>query len=391
VDTPGIGALVGEDGNAHQVHTDAYFNLRERHKNETIGLSNNADAIIYLFDTVPTELDAKFLGHLYNGGKGLTALNGVGVLSKIDKDFSQVNNLVKYKKQFEHQLFTIVPTSSELAKYLPDLQTALDIKKALHYGFDSDSAFNTAILSQVAFLHPQLPNCRLTVEEREKILLRLRDDKFQWSIFRRIAERIYHSSDLESELKQLNDLTGISLLKDFIYSHFFNRAKLLRCHKTLVVFKTILSNIIYSNYFLNCEENASLKNDSIKACEILPKRIRNIVTDLIERNIPSVDQVINMKKKIASIRDDVDSLYSQLSYINDAYVTYQKILDESSQFTNDDISELETILSGRTHKVDCAQRLKYWNAVYNCSIPNSTRQNAASIAKKYYQEILKDI
>jgi hypothetical protein len=98
-----------------------------------------------------------------------------------------------------------------------------------------------------------------------------------------------------------------------------------------------------------------------------------------------------MKKKIASIRDDVDSLYSQLSYINDAYVTYQKILDESSQFTNDDISELETILSGRTHKVDCAQRLKYWNAVYNCSIPNSTRQNAASIAKKYYQEILKDI
>ena len=31
VDTPGIGAEVGEDGDSHQIQTDAYFKLRERH------------------------------------------------------------------------------------------------------------------------------------------------------------------------------------------------------------------------------------------------------------------------------------------------------------------------------------------------------------------------
>lgn len=71
VDTPGIGAEVGEDGDSHQIQTDAYFNLRERHQQDTINLSNTADAIIYLFNTVPTETDKNFLASLYNN----TALN----------------------------------------------------------------------------------------------------------------------------------------------------------------------------------------------------------------------------------------------------------------------------------------------------------------------------
>ncbi|MCD7939656.1 MAG: dynamin family protein [Bacteroides intestinalis] len=86
VDTPGIGADVGDDGDSHQIQTDSYFKLRKRHQQDTINLSNNADAIIYIFNTVPTETDKEFLASLYDGGQGITALNGIGVLSKIDKE-----------------------------------------------------------------------------------------------------------------------------------------------------------------------------------------------------------------------------------------------------------------------------------------------------------------
>lgn len=125
VDTPGIGAQVGEDGDSHQVQTDAYFKLRERHKNETTSISNSADAVIYLFDTVPTELDKTFINALHNGGSGLTAFNGVGVLSKIDRDFSMTDNVPKFKTEFQQQLFSIVPTSAALYNYLPTLEDAL--------------------------------------------------------------------------------------------------------------------------------------------------------------------------------------------------------------------------------------------------------------------------
>ena len=80
VDTPGIGAEVGEDGDSHQIHTDAYFKLRNRHQQETVNLSSSADAMIYLFNTVPTETDKEFLDALYEGGQGLTSLNGIGII-----------------------------------------------------------------------------------------------------------------------------------------------------------------------------------------------------------------------------------------------------------------------------------------------------------------------
>src|SRR5574344_875570 len=131
VDTPGIGAEVGEDGDSHQIHTDAYFKLRERHQYDTINLSNTADAVLYLFNTVPTETDKSFLSSLYDGGNGLTSLNGIGVLSKVDKDITQIENIPKFEKEFDRNLFTIMPTSASIEKYLPSKEKAIELRKLL--------------------------------------------------------------------------------------------------------------------------------------------------------------------------------------------------------------------------------------------------------------------
>lgn len=157
VDTPGIGAEVGEDGDSHQIQTDAYFNLRSRHQQETINLSNTADAIIYLFNTVPTETDKNFLASLYNGGHGITSLNGIGVLSKVDKDLTQIENIPHFCKEFEQNLFTIVPTSAAIEKYMPSEETAICLRDKLKTGFPVEKGFRLAMGSETAFLHEKLP------------------------------------------------------------------------------------------------------------------------------------------------------------------------------------------------------------------------------------------
>lgn len=389
VDTPGIGALVGKDGDSHQVQTDAYFQLRERHKNETANISNSADAVIYLFDTVPTELDKNFLGALYDGGNGLTAFNGVGVLSKIDRDLSMIDNVPKFKAEFEQQLFTVVPTSAALHKYIPSSDEAEELKLKLRNGFENESAFRQGIMSEFAFLHPCLPKCSLSPEERKQIISLFKDDDFQWSTFQIIAEVLYHAEDVEKEVARLKEISGVETLRRFITDHFFKRAKLLRCHKILLHLQAMLSSIIYSRDYIESEPLAQLKASCLENCEKLPRDVSVIIKRLIEENIPSIEEVKQTKQRLYEIKGAIEELKLKLNVLNSSIVAYQRILTDRSQFSDAEITELERLFSGREMEVNIPSRLKYWNAVYNCAKPNSIRQNAAAAAKRTYQNLLK--
>lgn len=388
VDTPGIGAQVGDNGDSHQIQTDAYFKLRERHKNETTSISHSADAVIYLFDTVPTELDKAFLDALHNGGAGLTAFNGVGVLSKIDRDFSMVNNVPKFKSEFEQQLFSIVPTSAAIFKYLPSLENAIYLKEKLKQGFESESALKQGLISEFAFLHPNLPKCKLSENERKHLLSFFKDADFQWSTFQIIADRLYHADEIEAELTKLREISGIDTLKMFISDHFFRRARLLRCHKILTELQSIVFSIIYSKEYIESERNSYLKKDCLSACATLPNSVQKIIIQLVEQNIPSIEEIRQTKSRISKIKEAIDELKVNLASLNNSIVVYQRILVDKNQFSHAELLELERLFSGKEINLDSLDRLKYWNAVYNCSVPNSIRQNAAAAAKTIYQNKL---
>lgn len=389
VDTPGIGAQVGEDGDSHQVQTDAYFKLRERHKNETTSISNSADAVIYLFDTVPTELDKTFINALHNGGSGLTAFNGVGVLSKIDRDFSMTDNVPKFKTEFQQQLFSIVPTSAALYNYLPTLEDALYLKNKLIYGFESEGAFKQGIMSEFAFFHPNLPKCSLSLEERTQIVSLFKDKDFQWSTFRIIAEKIYQTEDVASELTKLRELSGIDTLKQYISDHFFRRARLLRYHKILTELQSLISSIIFSKDYIENEHRALLKESCLESCKSLPQNVQVIIMQLIEAHVPSIDEMSQTKQTLSKLKDATDELKLELSNLNNSIVIYHRIMAERSQFSKEEMFELEQLFSGQEISMEIMSRLKYWNAVFNYSRPNSIRQNAAAAAKIIYQNKLK--
>ena len=388
VDTPGIGAKVGEDGDGHQLQTDAYFKLRERHRNETTSLSNSADAVIYLFDTVPTELDKTFLDALHDGGNGLTAFNGVGVLSKIDRDLSMIDNIPKFKAEFEQQLYTIVPTSAAIDSYLPSPENARVLAGNLRRGFESEAAFRQGTMSEFAFLHPNLPKCSLSLDDRKEIISAFKDENFQWSTFRLIAGRLYHAGDVDAELSRLRGISGIATLKHFISSHFFSRARLLRCHKILLELRAMVSSINYSRKFIEGENSSLLKEDCLQACRALPPKVRSVLVGLIEENIPSVQEIRETKAQLARIKAGIDELKLELNSLNSSIVIYQRIVAGKNLFSPSEIAELERLFSGQELQVNIRERLKYWNTVFNCSKPNSIRQQAAAAAKTIYQDKL---
>lgn len=391
VDTPGIGAEVGEDGDSHQIHTDAYFKLRSRHQQETVNLSNSADAMIYLFNTVPTETDKEFLDALYDGGQGLTSLNGIGVLSKIDKDIHQIDNLQKFKKLFELELFTIVPTSATIFKYTPCIAEAEILKNKLQNGFNTEKGFLLAMGAETAFLHPNLPMCNLSVEEREAILSSYTSKDLSWSTFALVAKELYYTNDIEKSIYKLQQLAGISKLKNVINDHFFKRTRLLRCNKILTEINKLLKDIQYSEYYLTIDFYAREKETCILETEKLSPNVRNIVQSLIHNYIPKKEDVILFKQRIAAFKTSIEELQEQLSLINKSYLAYQKIISNQNSFSQAELDELRDLLTGQEISLDCQQRQKYWTAVYNCSAPNSTKQFVASVARALYNDKLRNL
>lgn len=389
VDTPGIGAEVGEDGDSHQIQTDAYFNLRSRHQQETINLSNTADAIIYLFNTVPTETDKNFLASLYNGGRGITSLNGIGVLSKVDKDLTQIENIPHFCKEFEQNLFTIVPTSAAIEKYMPSEETAICLRDKLKTGFPVEKGFRLAMGSETAFLHEKLPFCNISVEERKLILKSFAEHDLAWTSFALIAKELYYTDNVANALEKLKGIGGIQDLHNLIFNHFFERSHMLRGNKIVENLRSIINDIMYDESFVFAEDYAKMKEECISSCQNLPSRTRNMVIDLIKTNIPSLEQVQNDKKRLLYIKGKIERIQAELRTANEKYLMYLKLVDAKDQFSQVEFAELCSLFSGQAVDGEPHKRYKYWSSICNMSLANSIRQNAAILAKRIYSELLK--
>lgn len=387
VDTPGIGAEVGEDGDSHQVHTEAYFQLRNRHERETIDLSHSADAIIYLFNTVPTETDKKFLLSLYNNGTGITSLNGIGVLAKVDKDLTQIDNIKHFRTEFEHNLFTILPSSATLNKYLPTFDFAQKLQKCLHEGFQNEQGFNLALGSETAFLHENLPYCNMSVFERKSLLKQFAETDLAWSSFVLIVRELYYSNNLNASLSKLRDIAGIQNIRNTLYNHFFERSHMLRGNKILGELRKMMNGIEYDESFVRAEYYANMKSQCLNSCQTLSQPINEIMQQLIESNIPSIGEVQDMKQRFFQLKGEVETLQNELQFVNDCFLMYHEIMANQEQFNQLELEELQILFAGQETKNNAFTRYKYWAGVYNISPANGVRQRVAKLAKIKYAKL----
>ena len=246
VDTPGTDAVVGDDGQAHQKVTNRFFHLRQKHTEQTNTQMDEADAIIYLVGAVAGANQKQFLFDFQNTTSGASALNALGVLSKVDIDenlLSRRHEQAEYvANSLKDVLYTVIPVSAGmndaianskdrfpvLQQWLKNMpKTAFDVfMRGDRYYYTEDTNYLSAMYRNTGQTPP-------TLEERRSM-----KGDMQWALFRAIARELYSSDDLESAVKNLNDIANIETVRHTIDDRFFNRSKIIRCNR--IIYRAII-------------------------------------------------------------------------------------------------------------------------------------------------------
>lgn len=251
VDTPGTGAVVGQDGQGHQEVAERFFRLRQKHEDQTNERMAQADAVIYLVGAVAGAASQKFLDDFTAATPGASALNALGVLSKVDIDealLERRHDQAKYvAESLKDELFTVLPVSAGLHEALaknrdrlPMLQAWL--KKLPQPAFKlfmrSDTFYYTEDQRYLDVVFKESTTNPPSVEERRA----LKGD-LQWALFRTISQTLYNADSFDAGMAQLEEIANMKQVRDTINERFFSRSKTIRCNRILNELQKIVAQV----------------------------------------------------------------------------------------------------------------------------------------------------
>lgn len=352
IDTPGIDAVVGCDGDAHQQQTEAFLGLRRQHKEQTIELSNNADAVILLLGDVAHESDKDFIdGFLRNRGTQ-SSVNTIGILSQIDLTDERIcNRTSNAQERFEtlsSYVNCVVPISSGIKRYLPTLDEAKIIRKILLKLPSKQTLDYMLFGGPKMYFKPSIAGIELTLEERQKIYWH-KDMPFR--CFAVIAKKLYEKEPNEA-IEELNEISGIDNLKLILDQHFFKR-----CYhiKAEIAIKQAL-RVIWD--FMNCT---------------------------IDQYRDSNNHIDQISSSIREIQKEFEILYQESGDENRYFQALILLVENESLFSKAEKEELSKLFSNNSVQFD-NQRLNYWFAQSNTHI-NEIRRELAHLAYNKYTDI----
>lgn len=241
VDTPGTGAVVGKDGQAHEDVAKRFFRLRQKHEEQTNERMAQADAIIYLVGAVAGAASKQFLDDFRDTTSGASALNALGVLSKVDIDealLEKRHSQAQYvAESLKDELFTVIPVSAGLYEVitnqrgrLPQLQLWLKSlpPAAFKLFMRSDAFYYTADQRYLEAVFKESPVPPPSVEQRKAM-----KGDLQWALFRTISQTLYHANTFDEGYRQLEEIANMQQVRDTIKERFFSRSKTIRCNRIL--------------------------------------------------------------------------------------------------------------------------------------------------------------
>ena len=263
VDTPGTDAVVGENGDEHEKITQDFFNLRKKHREQTAACASEADAVIYLVGAVATHNARKFLDDFRDASADSSALNAVGVLSKVDIDTALMERRREQAdyvaNSLREQLNTVIPVSAGLYMAVRDHRNELPLwqqklktipPKAFDYFMRQESIYLTEREDVIRALYQGSSATPLSISERQE----LRAGLF-WSIFRTIATTLYHSATPEEALQKLDDIANMEEVRTIVREQFFNRSKIIRCFRILSELHLLVDHIRRNAFFELRQQN----------------------------------------------------------------------------------------------------------------------------------------
>lgn len=311
VDTPGTDAIVGKDGKAHQNVVDRFFKLRKQHTDQTNAQMDAADAVIYLVGAVAGARAKQFLSDFQETAFGASALNALGVLSKVD---IEEPILAKRHEQAEYVadslkdvLFTVIPISAGMDEAIktnklrfPAMQQWLKSMPSVAFEkfmrSENDYLMDNPIYLDA--LYQGTGKVPPSVEDRQ-----LMKDGIQWALFRAIARELYSSDDVETAIRHLNDIANIDTVRDTIKERFFKRSIFIRCNRILKDLQNILQRIKRSSFneLRSNRKDYDVWNSIIRAGESSSTRdAADSLRRFIASQLPSIEVINTLEKKFVN-------------------------------------------------------------------------------------------
>lgn len=379
VDTPGTDAVVGENGMAHQHVADRFFNLRQKHADQTESSMAGADAIIYLVGAVAGAQGKKFLEDFRLVASDASAINAMGVLAKVDID---EDLLQKRQRQAESvadslrdSLYKVIPVSAGMHEAIkqhehrfPALQVWL--KHMPHRAFehfmsiDSEYGYLTDNKTRLDDIYKGSTETPPSVAER----IQMKGD-LQWSLFRTIARILYESDNCEDALCQMHDIANIDAVRKTIDECFFNRSKIIRCNSVLGALHNLTLDAQRTS-FASMRSNRDDLNNWMKIVRIGEQAgyrdeaegLRRFITN----NLPSLEDVDKMEREfVSTLIIPIEDLQQELVDVDSNFRNLATLQSRREFWPENDYDELCTVfgLYGKfefPEGFDFYERQAYW-------------------------------
>lgn len=377
VDTPGTDAIVGKDGKAHQNVVDRFFKLRKQHTEQTNAKIDEADAVIYLVGAVAGAPAKQFLSDFQETASGASALNALGVLSKVDIDETL---LAKRHSQAEYVanslrevLFTVVPISAGMDVAIknnrdrfPTLQRWL--KTIPKFAFDKfmsiDTNYKTEDPTYLSALYHGTNQVPPSLEER----LAMKGD-LQWALFRAIARELYVSDNIETAIKHLSEIANIDVVRNTINERFFQRSKVIRCNRILKDLQKILLHIKRSkfNELRSNRADYDVWNSIIRVGEsYATKSAADALRRFIASQLPTLDEIDKLEVQfIQNLILPLEELQQELEDIDSGFQFLSLLQSRRDLWLEHEYNELCTLfgLYGAfvfPEEFDMTERQAFW-------------------------------
>ena len=353
IDTPGIDAVVGDSGEAHQEQTEKFLGLRKQHNEETIQLSNNADAVILLLGDVSHESDIDFIqAFLQNRGKH-SCINTIALLSQIDltddrisQRFENARNRYASLSQYVN---SVMPISAGLKRFIPSVKEAEEIKAIISKVPTKETLDSLVLRSEKLYLLPKIPGINISQEERLSIYKR---GVVPFRCFAVYAKIIYEN-EISQALKIINEISGIDALKEVLELQFFGRSLQI---KTETAIRQVL-NIIWT--ISNCD-----------------------LADLESKGNLFETEIERIASDIKDIQTELEILSQETQNANKYFQALICLTENRKHVSDEEFEELKNLFSDKRTEFD-NERLNFWFKEKNNSISEIRRYLAETAYNKY--------
>jgi len=408
VDTPGTDAVVGSDGQAHQHVTDRFFRLRQKHSEETNNKMDEADAVIYLVGAVAGANQKQFLTDFQNTTAGASALNALGVLSKVDIDenlLSRRHEQAEYvANSLKDVLYTVIPISAGMNEAIannkvryPALQQWL--KKMPKAAFDifmrADSYYFTENANYLNVMYQDSDQLPPSIEERRSM-----KGDIQWSLFRAISRELYYSDDVESAMVNLYDIANIEAVRKTINDRFFKRSKIIRCNRILKDLQKIVLRIkrsVFVELRSNRADYEAWRSIISMGESDFTKNSADSLRRFINLQLPSLDAIDKLESEfLEHLILPLEELQQEIDGIDREFQLLSTLQSRRNMWSENDYEELCQVLGlygiREMHSMydDAVERQSYWQSKA-VRLRDRRDQAIAEYAVDCYEELIKDL